>query len=55
MNINFEFFIVFVAAALYAINGVLYFSKGQYPWALVWLAYAVANIGLLWAANNQTR
>ncbi len=35
---------------LYMIAGISYYTKGNYPWALTWLSYAVANVGLIWAS-----
>lgn len=45
-----ESHIVFIAAVLYLVNGGCYAIKGNWPWALVWFAYGIANIGLMWAA-----
>ena len=44
--------IIFIAAVLYATNGLSYAAKGNWPWALVWFAYGAANIGLMWAASK---
>jgi len=32
---------------LYAIVGMCYILKKDYAWALVWMSYALANIGLV--------
>jgi hypothetical protein len=36
-----------IVAALYSIVGVCYVFKKDYAWATIWLAYAMANIGLI--------
>ena len=36
-----------IAAALYAVAGTGYIFKRDYPWACVWIAYALANVGLV--------
>lgn len=36
---------------LYAVVGVSYALRGETAWALVWLSYATANAGLMWAAK----
>ncbi len=36
--------IVFV---LYAVVAIIYIFKKDYPWALVWGSYAMANVGLI--------
>lgn len=39
-----------IAGILYAIVGLGYLVKKDYPWALVWISYALANLGLVLAA-----
>ena len=46
---------VSVVTVLYGIVGISYAIKGNFPWALVWISYAMANVGLLWAASASTR
>jgi|TARA_Y100000401_G_scaffold35785_1_gene26805 hypothetical protein len=36
-----------IVAVLYSIAGVCYLVKKDYAWATVWLAYALANVGLI--------
>ena len=43
-----------LAGILYAIVGIGYFIKKDYPWSLVWMSYALANLGLVLAARAQT-
>ena len=50
---GFELTIVAVVMVLYAIVGVSYAIKGDFPWALVWFSYAMANVGLMWAASSN--
>jgi hypothetical protein len=51
MSLN-ESHIVGVVTVLYAWVGISYAAKGEFPWALTWLAYALANVGLIWAAKE---
>ena len=39
-----------ISAILYALVGVGYFLKKEYAWSLVWISYALANVGLVIAA-----
>lgn len=48
--ITYETVVVAIAALLYISVGVSYAAKGNFPWAIVWLAYGLANSGLIWAA-----
>lgn len=41
---------VILAGCLYVAQCVLLISKGEYPLALTYFAYALANVGLVWAA-----
>lgn len=47
-----EGYIVGVVMVLYALVGISYLIKGDYPWALTWLSYSLANVGLIWAASK---
>jgi hypothetical protein len=47
-----ESHIVGVVTVLYAIVGLSYAMNGKFPWALTWIAYAMANVGLIWAAKE---
>ena len=42
-----------IAGILYAIVGIGYFIKKDYPWSLVWISYALANLGLVLAASAK--
>ena len=42
-----------ISAILYMIVGVGYFMKKEYAWSLVWISYALANVGLVLAASGQ--
>jgi hypothetical protein len=48
---SFEQTIVLAAMVLYAAAGISYALKGDASWALVYLSYAAANAGLIWAAR----
>lgn len=47
-----ETFTVGAAFVLYLLCSIAYAMKHNWPWALVWLAYAVANLGLIWASKK---
>lgn len=47
--------VVSIVTVLYGIVGVSYALKGNLPWALVWISYSMANIGLIWAASSHHR
>ena len=36
-----------IAAILYSIAGLGYLLRKDYPWACVWISYALANLGLV--------
>jgi hypothetical protein len=48
---TFEQAIVLAAMFLYTAAGTSYALKGDAPWAMVYLSYAAANAGLIWAAK----
>jgi len=50
---TFENIIVAIVMLLYATVGISYALKGNGPWALVWISYAAANLGLIWAAAQN--
>ena len=39
-----------ISALLYFVVGVGYGIKKEWAWSLVWMSYALANVGLVWAA-----
>ena len=41
-----------IAAVLYTIVGVGYGIRKEYAWCLVWISYALANVGLVLAAMS---
>ena len=43
-----------IAGILYAIVGIGYLVKRDYPWALVWISYSLANLGLVLAAAQRS-
>jgi hypothetical protein len=51
MSLN-ESHIVGIVTVLYAWVGLSYGVKGDWPWALTWTAYALANVGLILAARE---
>lgn len=50
---KFEDIIVTIVFFLYAAVGISYIMNKNYPWSLVWFSYALANLGLIWAANSK--
>ena len=41
-----------IAGILYAVVGAGYFVRMDYAWSLVWISYALANLGLVLAASK---
>ena len=39
-----------IAAVLYTVVGIGYGIKKEWAWSLVWISYALANVGLVLAA-----
>ena len=54
MQWNLDNIAVGISAGMYAVVGISYFSQGKYPWSFIWICYACANVGLLWAASSST-
>ena len=44
--------LVAVVMVIYATVGIMYAYERNWPWALTWLSYAAANVGLIWAAKS---
>jgi len=36
-----------IVAVFYAVVGGCYIAKKDYSWAIVWISYALANLGLI--------
>jgi hypothetical protein len=47
---RYEQYIVGIVTVLYFSVCAIYATRGNMPWALVWFSYAMANVGLIWAA-----
>ncbi len=41
-----------IAAILYMVVGIGYGLRKEYAWCLVWISYALANVGLVLAAMS---
>ena len=41
-----------ISAILYMIVGIGYGIRKEYAWCLVWISYALANVGLVLAAMS---
>lgn len=52
---TFESFTIGTVTLLYFATAVNYGVKGNYPWCLIWFAYALANVGLIWAAKTTIK
>ena len=44
-----------IAAVLYFIIAIGYGIKKDYAWCLVWMSYALANVGLVMAAHQAAK
>jgi len=42
-----------VVGVLYTITAIAFFMKHDFPWGLVWISYAAANLGLILAEANR--
>ncbi len=42
-----------IVGALYALTGIGYLWKREFGWAIVWLSYGLANVGLIMAASGK--
>lgn len=42
-----------ISAILYFVVGIGYAYKKDYAWCLVWVSYALANVGLVLAAMEK--
>ncbi len=38
-----------VVAVLYAVTAMGYISKRDWPMAVLWLAYAIGNVAIVWS------
>ena len=47
-------FLPLVSAVLYTTVGIGYFIRKEYAWSLVWLSYALSNVGLVLAATPKS-
>lgn len=46
---------IIIATILYMLTSVSSFRQKDYPHSLMWFAYSLANIGLLWYEINKIR
>ena len=42
-----------VVAVLYFVTGVAFLVRRDVPWAIVWMAYSLANVGLILAEAGR--
>jgi len=51
-KMNFESYVIGAAFALYFVVGVSFALKGNWPWTLVYMSYAMSNLGLMLVAGK---
>lgn len=44
-----------IVAVLYIATGLCHLWRREYGWALTWVAYGIANVGLIMAQSGHTR
>jgi hypothetical protein len=49
---NFESYVIAAAFLLYFVVGISFVCKGNWPWALVYMSYAMSNLGLMIVAGK---
>ena len=54
-EINMSVYALIIATLCYIVTALSNLKQKDYPHALVWFAYAVANFGLLWYEWNKTK
>lgn len=42
-----------IVGVLYALTGFGYLWRREYGWAIVWISYGLANVGLIMAASGK--
>jgi hypothetical protein len=42
-----------IVMLLYGVTSWAFWTKGEPAWALTWGAYALANVGLIWASMGK--
>ena len=47
-----ENIVVAVCMVGYLLVGTSFLLKGNHAWAVVWLSYGLANVGLIWAQSK---
>lgn len=51
---DFESWTVAICGILYLATAIGFLTQKKYPWAIAYAAYALANVGLIWAALDKT-
>ena len=49
---NYSDYIPLICGCLYAAQGIIMLTRGQHGFALMWAAYALANVGIIIAAKG---
>ena len=52
LSVTYSDYIPLICACLYAGQGIIMLTQGQHGFALMWAAYALANVGIICAARS---
>ena len=53
MQLTLENIVVGMCMIGYILVGSSFLYKGNIPWAITWLLYGMANVGLIWAQSQS--
>ena len=53
-SVTYSDYIPIICGCLYAAQGIIMLAQGQHGFALMWSAYALANIGIIIAAKGTS-
>ena len=53
MQLTLENIVVGMCMIGYILVGSSFLYKGNIPWAITWLSYGMANVGLIWAQSQS--
>ena len=53
MQLTLENIVVGMCMIGYILVGSSFLYKGNVPWAITWLSYGMANVGLIWAQSQS--
>jgi hypothetical protein len=52
---DFESWTVAICGILYLLTAIGFVMQKKFPWAIAYAAYALANVGLIWAALESSK